>query len=196
MVGLLTLLLSRGFAHAVAQTPVTLAVVFHVARAPDGPVVDAAFLSERLARANQIFAAYGVAFSLRATVALGAEHAAVETRDDRDALDSQLERGVINCFVVRSLRDVDDPTQVRRGVHWHSRTHPGAHYVILSSIAASGVLAHELGHFLGNPEHDQAAGNLMSYDWGTELPVLNATQARRLAQAVSGYLRRHELQAE
>jgi hypothetical protein len=193
-IGLLALLLSHRFVRAAPRAPVTLPVVFHIAQAADDPVVDTAFVAEQLARANEIFAAYGVAFSARGTVALGSAHAMIETAADRDALDSQLRNGVINCFVVRSLRDVDDPSQVRRGVHWHSRAHVGAHYLILSSIAPIGVLAHELGHFLGNPKHDPTPGNLMSYHWGTQLPVLDATQARRVTQAVSDYLRRHELQ--
>ena len=40
-------------------------------------------------------------------------------------------------------------------MHWRSTTHRPAHYVILSRIAANAVLAHELGHFLGNRRHSQ-----------------------------------------
>jgi hypothetical protein len=35
----------------------------------------------------------------------------------------------------------------------------------------------------------------MSYQWGAELPFLDATQVRRVTQAVRDYPRRHELQA-
>lgn len=191
---LVVLLLMHDPVLAASPSPVTLPVVFHVVQEQAAPVVDAAFLTEQLARANEIFAPYGVAFSMREALPLGDAPALIETRDDRDLFGAHLNRGVINCFVVRSLRDVDDPTQVRRGVHWHSRSHVGAHYLILSSIAPIGVLAHELGHFLGNPKHDPTPGNLMSYHWGTQLPVLDATQARRVTEAVRDYLRRHELQ--
>jgi hypothetical protein len=178
---------------AAARKPVTLEIAFHVAQVDGQPVVEAAFIDERLERANQIFAPYGVAFVRTRLQPLAAEHAVIESRADRDALGVEVGRGVIDCFVVRSFRDVDDPTEMRRGVHWHSQTHAGAHFVILSTIGGPNVLAHELGHFLGNPQHSQVPGNLMSYEHGTGLPVLDATQIRQLERALRGYLARHEL---
>ncbi len=100
---------------------------------------------------------------------------------------------MIDCFVVRSLRDVDDPSAMRRGVHWRSQTHAGAHYVIVSSIAGLNVLAHELGHYLGNPAHSEVAGNLMSYTAGEGLPTLDIKQQTRLARVLRGYLKSGEL---
>jgi len=82
---------------------------------------------------------------------------------------------------------------MRRGVHWHSRSHPGAHFVILSSIAGTDVLAHELGHFLGNPKHSDTPGNLMSYERGDAPPFLDPEQVARMQRALQGYLRRGEL---
>ena len=45
------------------KKPVTLEVVFHVAEMDGQPVADATYLDERLERANQIFAPYGVGFA-------------------------------------------------------------------------------------------------------------------------------------
>jgi hypothetical protein len=174
---------------------VVLPIAFHVVEVEGQPIVDSGFIAQRLERANQIFAPHGVVFEQTAALALGSEHAAIETREDRDALGANAGHGVIDCFVVRSLRDVDDPTQVRRGVHWHVQAHAGAHFVILSSISGPNVLAHELGHFLGNPEHSQVPGNLMSYLPGKGLPTLDPAQVKRVARSVRGYLLRHELRA-
>jgi hypothetical protein len=178
-----------------AAEPVILPIVFHVAELDGRRVVDKSFVDERLARANEIFAPYAVGFAESATLALSTAHAAIETRSDRDALSGAAKRGAIDCFVVRSLRDVDDPTQMRRGVHWHSRTRAGTHFVIVSSIAGRNVLAHEIGHYLGNPKHSQTPGNLMSYLSGTGLPVLDSDQVARMNQSVRDYLKRRELRA-
>ncbi|MFI5308804.1 MAG: hypothetical protein ACHQ53_15715 [Polyangiales bacterium] len=182
-------------AAAAATEVVVLPITFHVAQIDGEPVVPPAFITERLMTANQIFAPYGVAFAQAATLPLDAQHSELESRGDRDALGAEVGRGVIDCFVVRSLRDVDEPPRLRRGVHWHSHTHPGAHFVILSSIAGPDVLAHELGHFLGNPAHSQTPGNLMSYQRGDQPPFLDPDQVARLERALHGYLRRGELHA-
>lgn len=182
------------FAARAGET-VVLPLVVHVAVAQGADVVPEGFVAERVARANEIFAPYGVSFKVEATVALGAQHAALETRADRDALSAYAQRGAIDCFVVRSLRDVDDPRELRRGVHWHSQTQQGRHYVIISSISGPNVLAHELGHYLGNPAHSEVAGNLMSYTAAEGLPVLDEKQQRRLGRTVRGYLKSGELKA-
>ena len=188
-------------AQAQAQAPVTLPLAIHVAELDGAPVVDARFVADRIERANVIYAPYGVAFRVQATSVLAAAHAVIDSRADRDALATELTRGTIDVFVVQSLRDVDEPARMRRGVHWHASTPAGtqaslgggAHYVILSAIAGLNVLAHELGHYLGNHEHSEVPGNLMSYLAGPALPVLDAAQQQKLARAVRGYLRRHEL---
>jgi hypothetical protein len=176
-----------------ARKPVTLVIAFHVASMDGTPVVEDTFIDERLEQANRIFAPYGVAFAKRTAQPLGAEHAVLETRADRDALGALVGRGVIDCFVVRSFRDVDDPTDMRRGVHWHSQTHPGAHFVILSTIGGRYVLAHELGHYLGNPEHSDAPGNLMNPQQLGKDPVLSSPQVRKLQRTLRRYLDHHEL---
>jgi hypothetical protein len=176
-----------------ASGPKNLTIDFQIARVDGEAVVPIAFVEERLEQANQIYAPYGVHFDAGTILDLAAQHAALETPSDRDALGAKVRRGVINCFVVRSLRDVDEPERMRRGVHWHSRAFAGAHYVILSSIAGPDVLAHELGHFLGNPKHSEVAGNLMSYQRGEVPPFLDQAQLRRLNRVLHGYLSSGEL---
>ena len=178
-----------------AAGPTTLTIDVQIARIDGEPVVPGAFVQERLDAANRIYAPYGVQFAVGTTLDLGAEHAALETAADRDALGALVRPFAINLFVVRSLRDVDEPERMRRGVHWHSRSHAGKHYVILSSIAGPDVLAHELGHYLGNPKHSEVAGNLMSYQRGDEPPFLDAAQVRRIQRTLRGYRKSGELRA-
>jgi hypothetical protein len=179
-----------------ATKPVTLEVVFHVADMDGRPVADEAYLNPRLERANEIFAPLGVVFVHKDLRPLSSEHAVIDDVAGRDVLGGEVSRGVINCFVVRTFRDLGDPNILRRGVHWHSRTHRGAHFVILSSRSHDiNVLAHELGHFMGNPQHSETHGNLMSYDRGEELPVLDARQIRNVQRALRRYVSSREVRA-
>ena len=124
-----------------------------------------------------------------------AAHAELETRADRHALARFMRPRAINWFVVASLRDVDEPSRFRQGVHWRPRLRGapgGAHFVIVSAIAGPTVLAHELGHFFGNP-HSTVPGNLMSYDRGEGPPVLDAVQRQRIAARAREMLASGEL---
>lgn len=184
-------------ARAAARKPVKLEVVFHVAEFEGKPVADDAFLDQRIQRSNEIFAPYGVSFTRGASLPLDASHARIEDRDGRDALATEMSerrRGVIDCFVVRSFKDIGDPLMYRRGVHWHVKASRGTHFVILAASGPTDVLAHELGHFLGNPNHKWEAGNLMSYERG-DAPVLDPAQQRKVEVALRGYLKRRELRA-
>jgi hypothetical protein len=162
------------------------------------PVASAEFMRERVERANAIFAPYRVGFVLEQSVPLSAAHAHLESRADRDALAAYVRKHVIDWFVVESLRDVDEPERMRRGVHWHEHAHEHAraktaHYVILSTLGGPDVLAHELGHYLGNPEHSQTPGNLMSYERGNVPPFLDAEQLAHLERALRNYFGSGEL---
>lgn len=187
------LLLSE--ARAAEQPVVRLGLAVHVPRERQEPVVSEAFIQRQVAMANRVFAPYGVAFERREHHERAARHARMETRADRNALSAFVRPRLINVFMVASLRDVDEPKRMRRGVHWHSSTHPRSHYVILSSISFDAVLAHELGHFLGNRSHSTTPGNLMSYRHTDVLPFLDETQQRRLRQRLADYLRTGELVA-
>jgi hypothetical protein len=170
-----------------------LPLAVHVVEQDGQPVADEAFITERILRANEIYSPYRVGFVVQQRLPLAAAHAELSSRADRDALAVFLKRKVINCFVVASLRDVDEPERMRRGVHWHAATRRGAHFVIISTLGGRDVLSHELGHFLGNPEHSQTSGNLMSYEHGPMLPFLDPAQLERLERSLRGYLKRGEL---
>lgn len=180
-------------AHAQDAALRVLPLALHVVEQDGTPVADQAFIAERIARANEIYAPYAVGFAVQERMPLLAAHAQLSSRADRDALAAYLKRKVINCFVVASLRDVDEPERMRRGVHWHAASRGGAHYVIISTLGGRDVLSHELGHFLGNPEHSPTPGNLMSYERGPMLPFLDPAQIQRLERSLRGYLRRGEL---
>jgi hypothetical protein len=180
-------------ASATERELVRLGLAVHVAREEGLPVAEQAFIERQLAMANRIFAPYGLAFEQQEQPEAAAVPAHVETRSDRDALGALLRPQLINLFVVASLLDVDEPPRIRRGVHWHSASHAPAHYVILSRISFDAVLAHELGHFLGNQPHSSTRGNLMSYQHTAELPFLDQAQQRRLRECLAGYLRSGEL---
>lgn len=159
-----------------------------------GPAdADPEFVSRQLATANRIFAPYGVGFVVTGETTLAAGHGRLENRADRDQLGAYCQPGVINWFVVQSLRDVDEPARMRRGVHWRSRSQRPAHYVIVSRIAADFVLAHELGHFLGNHRHSPTPDNLMSYQHTGKPLFLDAAQLRRMRRTLRRYLRTGEL---
>lgn len=184
---------TTGLAPARAEPKIArLPILVHMAQESGADVATRAFLDQQLRRANQIFAPYGVAFQL-VRLERPAMLARMDTRADRNGLAVHVQQRVLNCFVVASLLDVDEPARVRRGVHWHAETQAGAHYVILSAIAEPDVLAHELGHFLGNPRHSETPGNLMSYQRTEALPFLDAAQQRRLQRALRAYVRSGEI---
>ena len=184
-------LASKDRAHA-QDAPVQVPLIFHVAELDGKPVADAEFLRTQLEHANTIYRPLGLELVRVAQQKLGAAHARLVTRSERDALGASLVRGAINCFIVAQLMDVDEPGRERRGVHWHVRG-SRKHLVIVSAISGPYVLAHELGHFLGNPEHSDVAGNLMSYQHTDQVPVLDMLQRQRVKQTVEALFRTKEL---
>lgn len=159
------------------------------------PVRDRAWIEAQLAEAGRIFAPHGVSYVLANVRDLAPRHARLENRDDRDALAAELRRGVVNVFLVASLRDVDDPVLLRQGVHWRHRRDPARRYVIVAATAGRSTLAHELGHYLGNP-HVSVVDNLMSYqrsDGGTVF--LDDKQGKRSLSTARRLLQSKELVA-
>ena len=148
------------------------------------------WLATELDAAQSLFTPFGVRFTRSSGAPLDARLAHVETRADRDALATHTAPHVIDVFVVDSLRDVDDARQMRRGVHWHAPS--GLHYLILVASAPTTVLAHELGHYFGNP-HSQVVDNVMSYE-RTGAPVFfDPDQGKRIAAKAREYVRSGEL---
>jgi hypothetical protein len=186
---------------ALAQKPEptipTLPVVISIAteEGPSGPrpVQQGAWIDDQLGRAERLFGTHGVHFVEKPRRALAARHAQLETRADRDALAAELVPGVINVFVVGSLRDVDDPSRMRMGVHWRFRKQLAKHYVIVAASAMPTTLAHELGHFFGNG-HSKVVNNVMSYERTDDAEVFfDAGQVRKIKALARTYVRTREL---
>ncbi|ACY14132.1 hypothetical protein [Haliangium ochraceum] len=164
-----------------------------VAVADGTPVVDRAWLLAQVERANAIFAGYELQFVLGPS---GTFDAPVEAQDrpDRNALARHVAPKVLNLFVVGKLMDIHEAGVIRRGVHWKAE-HRGerVHYVILAAYAETGILAHELAHFFGNPKHRHEPGNLVGYVPGEGLPRLDPDQQQRMRRALRRMLRSGEL---
>jgi hypothetical protein len=176
-----------------AQVGTPLPIAFTVAVEEGNEAATSAWIAEQVTQANVIFAPSDTSFVAREHRTMGAEHAHMENRSDRHALADLLVARSINVFVVASLRDVDDPSVMRRGVHWRSANHPGTHHVILSAISGPTVLAHELGHFFGNP-HSPTPNNIMSYERdGDVLPFFDTEQLRRIRRFHRRFLSSEEL---
>jgi hypothetical protein len=189
---LVTFVLAAAFAvrHSPARAEDrTFALAMTVSEPGNQPVRDDAWIDAQIAEAERLFGPVGVHFrwTLRKIGKPEPSHVEIETREDRDALTDGLEPGCINVFVVRSLRDVDEPPRVRMGVTWTQRENK-RRYVVLSSIAKPSVLAHELGHFFGNG-HTTVVNNLMSYDRDGGLVFLSDEQKKRIGDYASGFAR-------
>jgi hypothetical protein len=164
-------------------------LIVHVAQREGEAVAPASFISEQLAAANSIYQPLGIDLVDIERVPLGAEHAEMITRTDRDALARYVKKGAIHVFIVAKLMDVDEAGRERRGVHWHPRPSPRDSYLIVSQISGRYVLAHELGHMFGNPEHSDVPGNLMCYQRAEGTPFLDEAQIRRLRRALAALLK-------
>jgi len=124
----------------------------HVVQTEGGPVQDVAWVTARIEQAQRHFALIDTSFEIVAADTLPASELEIDDRDERDALGhARFSRGVVHVFVVGRLADVDIDGNEIRGVHWRERGDRSHRWVILSKIAGSLVLPHELGHFFGLP---------------------------------------------
>lgn len=127
-------------------------LAIHVVEEEGADVQTPQWVAAQVSEANRLFAPIDVGFRVGSAKVMEAAFADVQTRSDRDLLGrSEHSLGVVHVFVVRRLADVDIDGEVIRGVHWRDRAETSRRWVILSSIASSMVLAHELGHFFGLP---------------------------------------------
>jgi len=127
----------------------------HMVVTADGPAQDVAWVRAQVEQAHRHFALIDTSFEVIAADALPAGELEVDTRDQRDALGhARFTRGVVHVFVVGRLADVDIAGDEIRGVHWRERGDRTHRWVILSKIAGSLVLSHELGHFFGLPHSE------------------------------------------
>jgi hypothetical protein len=157
------------------------------------PVVTRAFVEAQLEAANEVFKPHGLRFFERDAASTLPESAArLETSADRDALASSMVSGVANVYFVESLRDVDDPKLYRMGVCWRKLSNLKKKYVIVAASAQPTTLAHELGHYLGNP-HSFVKNNLMSYDRDGGKVFLDDAQGQRARKTARGLFASKEL---
>ena len=182
-----------GLVLAQASTPQATTFSLRVSIVADDagkPLADAGWLAAEVDAAEGLFEPLGVRFARADGPPLDAGLAHVETRADRNALASHVTPRVIDVFIVGSLRDVDDPAQMRRGVHWHAPS--GAHYILLIASAPTTVLAHELGHYFGN-SHSHVLDNVMSYERSGAPVFFDDDQAKRIAAHARAYVKSGEL---
>ncbi len=174
----LTVVLSLLVARPATAEDRTFGLAVHVAE-PDGiPARPDAWMDAQIAEAERLFAPVGVRFRWTVRTIGKRELAQLETRADRDALGSAAVPGLINVFLVSSLRDVDEPSRMRMGVCW-TQSVTRRRYLVVSASARPSVLAHELGHFFGNG-HTTVMNNLMSYERDGAEVFLDETQKRRI----------------
>ena len=172
-----------------AQQEVTaFAIVVHA------DALDAAFWAEEMRQADLLFAPANVRFVQSGEVRTEDAVGLVDDRDARDRLAQFVEMtragepSQIHVLVTDRLADVDAPGE-RGGVHWRFRRQRNTHYIILSSHTWPTTLAHELGHYFGNP-HSRTPNNIMSYERdGTTPPFFDAQQIRRIRAHRTRFLR-------
>jgi hypothetical protein len=129
-----------------------VALHVHVVVGPEGAVQTPVWMAGQLEHAFRVFEPVDVGFQVEKVDSVDASFLRVETREQRDAIGRpRFSRGVVHVFVVGRLDDVDVIGEQIRGVHWRQRSNTDKRWLILSAIAQSTVLAHELGHFFGLP---------------------------------------------
>jgi len=199
--GLAIVILLAGSAHAgVDLTTVTkaapgcdparahcFAIQLHVAVDAD-LVAPPDFIATQVAEANRLFAVIDVGFRVVGVDALPASAFRIANRADRDELAAHRTGGtLIDVFIIGKLDDIDEPDGIIRGVTW--RIKDGRKYILVSNIAPSRTLAHELGHFFGLP-HSTYAISIMNKKKRDEPPPEQRTFAPQEVSAMRDNLKR------
>ena len=173
-------------AAAEQEPELTLSVAVSAVDLDGTRVVDDAWVDAQWAAVDRLYAGFGIRFERRWAEPLPATSARLETKEDRDQLGEHFVDGVINVFFVKALMDIDEIGRVRMGVCW--RTPSRKRFVAVASNAKPTVLAHELGHFLGNG-HSKVVDNVMSYDRTGGPVFFDATQKKKMRDTALQLLR-------
>jgi hypothetical protein len=173
-------------AHESSEPLLNLSVAVSIATIEGEKVVDDPWMEAQWAAVDRLYADIGIRFERHLTTALPETSARLETKEDRDALGPRVKDGVINVFFVKSLLDIDEIGRIRMGVCWRA---PGnRRLVAVASNAKPTVLAHELGHFLGNG-HSKVTDNVMSYDRTGGPVFFDAAQKKKMRATAQQLLR-------
>ncbi len=140
----------------------TVPLSIAVAELDGAGVVSDEWLQRQVSEAQRLLEPHGVFVAQARRRRLPARQAKLETAVDRDGLAEHVQQQVINVFIVKSLRDVDDPRLMRQGVRWRLRRNLRKDYIIVAASAMPTTLCHELGHYFGNG-HSSVVNNIMSY---------------------------------
>jgi len=168
-----------------ARADAVFGLSFSIASERGERVVDDAWVERQIDEANALFSPLGTRFRWTMERDLAEPHGEMHSRADRDALTPLTTSGLIDVFLVRELEDVDEPGRRRMGVCWTGLG--GKRLIVLSRIARPKVLAHELGHFFGNP-HTKVVNNLMSYARDGGVVFLDETQQARIRRLSARFL--------
>ena len=183
----LVLTISSENRAAVEQEAVlTLSVAVSAVDIDGTRVVDDAWVDAQWAAVDRLYSGIGIRFERHWADPLPATSARLETKEDRDQLGDHFVDGVINVFFVKALLDIDEIGRIRMGVCW--RTPSRKRFVAVASNAKPTVLAHELGHFLGNG-HSKVVDNVMSYDRTGGPVFFDATQRKTMRATALQLLR-------
>lgn len=177
--------LARDERARAAETPIAALPLGLFVAGGDAPVVTDDWIAASFAAANRLLAPQNLAVVTSWRRALAAP-GVLENAADRDALGKLLVAGAINVFLVASLRDVDTPLLLRRGVRWRQRSNLQRSYLIVAASAHESTLCHELGHELGLP-HSYVVDNVMSYKReNPERLAFDAAQGRIMRRTARG----------
>ena len=116
------------------------------------------WIEQQFEAANRLFKPLRICFFGRVLSPLSDRDNRIRTRAQRTRvgrLKSHQHPGDITLFIVDRLDDIDLIGQEIRGVHWRDpKNRRDKRWIILSRIAKSMVLAHELGHYFSLPHSD------------------------------------------
>lgn len=170
-------------------------VVFHVGETPEGaPLVDEAALTGALRETNRAMADAGACFTVHDVVPLPGVSTLPDIRSRR-RLERLTRDGAVHVFVVDTIEDPRPSASTVRAAESAARTlsgriggahiprrsgSPGTYVLVVAAgIPSWTVLAHELGHVMGE-SHAADTSNIMSY--GAERTGFDATQLERMAR--------------